>query len=714
MSAGGGAIILPVDPPDPAAEVAAFNVAFDEFVGSRAAPWIACRIGEGVDAIFHTDQGNDANAQFDVPAGAPPLPRLDVAFADGEQEDQVNATTWYIPRFALLPQTGVEDPGFQFAVTQKAGEVTPQGRPVNQATLTLTLAGLAPGPGKTMSPAPDLHPIVTLSVPVTEGGTVVPHTVTGTVTDQPDDQRLVTFSLPEDLVEATYEHLTDLGGASLSVTVNYNGLQLVRGFEPDTGFPHGPTFNGFEFTVFGDGQNAASVPASIGWFRFIPVSVMFPVTSPPEPLPLGLQFYTDSYRSRFTITTKDGVTRPIIDQNDLTGFATARSEFRELTSLGDVQSRFPTVRRLYLGQITGTVVALPAAYAIVHGAEGVAAACDALVDPSSNLTGSRFHFTFMLAPAVDPIDLADLAAALPTIPEATGRTLRLTLPDGLDTRNPSSLSGFPAATATFSDGLAPHTVQVSVDIADDHTTPALTSVNQFLSELCAAGPPPLSANLAVRLDDQFPEPVQAPGPLNLHRSAESDDLTVSVTPGSPPTATNRGPLDLVLHRAAALPQLAVTSLGDQILGAGQTVTLPVAAATSVVVARSLAVPATIPKETVRTLVTFRTETVQQVQHPLTVQAAFDFAAAGVTSVEVAFRLTGLPALTIPDLTLTAAHTVDFVHVLIPVDSVLTGLDTAVTLNLTGPGGTRSVTVHNDFIDDPILTLTATTLAGATS
>src|SRR5581483_6355245 len=113
---------------------------------------------------------------------------------------------------------------------------------------------------------------------------------------------------------------------------------------------------GFEFTVFGDGQNAASVPASIGWFRFIPVSVMFPVTSPPEPVPLGLQFYTDSYRSRFTITTKDGVTRPIIDQNDLTGFATARSEFRELTSLGDVQSRFPTVRRLYLGQITGTVV----------------------------------------------------------------------------------------------------------------------------------------------------------------------------------------------------------------------------------------------------------------------------------------------------------------------------------------------------------------------
>lgn len=722
-ASGEGAIILPVDPGDPADEIAGFNAGFDEFVASGAAPWIASRTGDGVDAVFQTDQADDASAHFDVPAGAPRLPRLDVAFTDGLLNDQANATTWYIPQ--LMP-SGQADPAFRFAVTQKEGEVTPQGRPVNEATLTLSLlpalpgllTGDGPGPGEALVPAPGLQPAVTLSVPVTESdGTVIPRTVSGTAAHQPDDSYQVTFALPEGVVEAAYEHLTNLGGASLVVTVTYSGLQLVRGFEPDVGFPHGPTFNGYEFTLFGDGQNPAAPVTGfvLGWLRFLPVIARFPVTSSPEPVSLGLRYYTDATRSRFTITTKDGVTRPIIDLNDLTDFATARSEYRELTSLGDVQSRFPTVRRLYLGQVTGTVVALPAAYGIVHGAEGVAAACDALVDPSSNLTGSRFHFTFTLAPAVDPIDFANLAAALPNIPEATGRTLRLTLPDGLDTRNPSALNGFPAATATFGDGLAPHTVQVSVDIADDHTTPALTSVNQFLSELCAAGPPPLSANLAVRLDDQFPEPVQAPGPLNLHRTAESDDLAVSITPGSPPTATNRGPLDLVLHRAAALPELGVTSLGDQILGASQTVTLPMAAgATSVVVARSLAVPATIPKQTVRTLVTFRTETVQQVQHPLTVQAAFDFAAAGVTSVEVAFRLTGLPALTIPDLTLTPAHTVDFVHVLIPVDSVLTGLDTAVTLTIAGPGGTRSVTVHNDFIDDPILTLTATTLTGATS
>ena len=719
----GGAVIRPVEPGDPAALEAEMDAAFDEFIAAGGAPWIVRRAGQSVAAIGRTD-GTDAIAGFDVPGGAPRLPRLDVAFSDGLLDDPGNAATWSIPEFAPLGG-GTQDPAFLFAVTQKAGEVTRQGRPVNQATLTLSLLpalpGLlvsdAPAPGDVLQDAPGLQPVVTLSVPVTEAdGTVRPRTVSGTVARQPEGRWQVTFSLPEGVVEAAYEHLTDLGGASLDVSATYNGLQLVRAFEPDTGFPHPPTFHGWLFVPFGDGQHSAALPAGDFFFHvFFPVTARYPVDPPTRSLPLGLSFHSDAYRSRFTITTKEGVTRPIIDISDLTDFAAARSEYRELTSLGDVQTRFPTVRRLYLGQVSGTVVALPAAYGIVHGAAGVDAACDALVDPSSDLTGSRFQFTFTLAPAVDPIDFAGLDAALGGLPEAAGRTLRLTLPDGLDARHPSVLNGFPAATATFGDGVAAHTVQVSVGIADDHTTPALTSVNQFLAELCAAGPPPLSANLAVRLDDQFPEPVQAPGPLNLHRTAESDDLTVTVTPGSPPTAANRGPFDLVLHRAAALPQLTVTSLGDQVLAAGQTVTLPLAAgASSIAVARSLAVPTPIPRKTVLALVTFRTQTVQQVQHPLTVEAAFDFAAAGVTALQVAFRLTEAPALTIPDLTLTAAHAIDFVHVLIPVDSAVTGLDTAVMLTITGPGGARAVTVHHDFVDDPILTLTDTTISGATS
>jgi len=716
----------PVPPVDP--EVAAFDSAFDKFLASGAVPWIAGRTGDGVDASI------DGGGHYALPANPPPLPALDTPFTGGTLAAPDTITTWYMPQFALLPQLGTDDPAFGFAVTQQAGAVTQQGRPVNQATLTLTLAAVLPGlqplpvagPGKTVAPAPGLQPVVTLSVPVTgSDGTVLAHVITGTVAAQAGARYQVSFALPQDVVEAAYELLTDVGGVSLAATVTYSALELVRGFEPDTGFPHGPTFDGYQFAVFGDGQNPAAVPsAGLGWYRYLPVTARFPATTPPAPVPFGLAFYTDAYRSRYTITTKDGITRPIIDESDLTGFAAARSQYRELTSLGDIASRFPTVRRAYLGQITGTVVALPAAYGIVHGAQGVAAACDALVDPSSDLTGSRFHFTFTLAPAVDPIDLAGLAAALPGLPEAAGRTLRLTLPDGLDSRTASVLSGFAAATATFVDGAAPYTVQVGVDIGDDNTTPALTSVNLFLGELCAAGPAPLSANLAVRLDDQFPEPVQAPGPLNLYSTAGSDDLTVAMTPGAAPSASNAGPLDLVLHRVAVLPQLSITSLGEEVLGAGKTVSLPVTlpvtvvpgTAAAVVVARSLAVPTPIPPQTVQSMVTFRTQDVQQVQHPLTVQAAFDFAAAGVSSVQVAFQVTALPAVSVPDLTLTAAHTVDFVHVLIPVETAITGLGTVVTLTLAlaGAGGSRVVTVHNDFIDNPILNVTGTTIAAASA
>ena len=108
-------------------------------------------------------------------------------------------------------------------------------------------------------------------------------------------------------------------------------------------------------------------------------------------------------------------------------------------------------------------------------------------------------------------------------------------------------------------------------------------------------------------------------------------------------------------------------------------------------------------------VTFNTQTVQQVQHPLTVHAAINFTTAGITAIDVAFSLTEAPTLPVPPLTLTASHTIDFVNVLIPVDSAVTGLDTTVTLNITTSSGQRTVTVSHDFVDDPTLTITNNTI-----
>jgi hypothetical protein len=62
------------------------------------------------------------------------------------------------------------------------------------------------------------------------------------------------------------------------------------------------------------------------------------------------------------------------------------------------------------------------------------------------------------------------------------------------------------------------------------------------------------------------------------------------------------------------------------------------------------------------------------------------------------------------MTLSRSHPLDFVHAQIPVDAAVTGLDTTVVMTVATAGGTRTVTVDHDFIDEPILVLTANAIA----
>ncbi|HWK47888.1 MAG TPA: hypothetical protein VNT30_24410 [Stellaceae bacterium] len=677
---------------------------FDNFLATGGAPWIASRTGDSVDATPDTR----------LPPGILDLPQLDAVFPANMLSSSTNKS-WYIPAFDLL----ADDEAFHFDVVQSADGVTPEGKPVNAATLTLSLkseipANLKPIIGKPGAPGhadtvPDLTLIATLLVPVTtRNGSLQSQTTQGTVMRQSDGTYQATFALSQGPVEAAYEHLTNLGGATLELSLTYSGWQLTQVILD-------PLLGRYHFKTFGDGSQGASIPVNSGFhFRYFPVTARLPPSPPPRVLPIGLSFATDAFRSRFRIKMRDGHTRPIIDANDLDEFAADRSEYRELTSLGDVQTNYPSLRRLYLGQISGVVVAVPARYGILHGASGLSAECDAVVDPSSSLSGSRFHFTFTIAPMVDPIDLAKLGAALRGAPEATGRDLRLALPSGLDPRNPSTLNGFPSAKTTFADGFSPHTIEVSVEIADDRDVPSITNVNLFLGELASAGEAPLFANLTVRLDDLFVEPVETLATLNLHQTAVSDDLSAEIAPGPPPvaSATNKGPFDLVLDRFALLPQLVITELHGKALGAGQSTTLTTDAtgAVSVVVARSLLAPNPIPKKTMLEFIKFNTQTVQEIQHALTVQAAIDFSTAKITSISVAFVLAEAPALAVPSLTLVASHMIDFVHVLIPVDTAVTGLEAVVTLTITTPSGVRNFSLSHDFVDEPILTITKNTIA----
>jgi hypothetical protein len=683
------------------------DAAFDEFIAAGLAPWLVARIGDGLLSAV--------SGEAKLPENALDVPRLEGDFMPNTLAGVPDE--WFLPEFALVTEG---DPGFAFSVTQ-TGDVGEDGRPFNRATLELSLRAVAPdnlaviAVAEHFRPVPDLSLEPTLTVPVTApDGSTQSQAVPGTATAAAGGGYVATFNLTGPVVQAAYVHLTQGGGAALKIMATYTGYQTAIITEPDTGFPvQGPVFRGFQFQLFGDGTTPGPfepVDPMPGVYWFFQVTAAFART-----VPVGLAFDTDTYRSRFTITAKD-MTRPIIDANDLDDFAGPRSEYRELTSLGDVAARYPSLRQLYFGQVSGTIVAVPAAYGIRRTAHGLLASCDSIVDDSpGTITGCRFHFTFTVCPMADPIDLAQLSADIPAIPEAAGRTLRVTLPAGLDARYPSSLDGFPAAVAAFSDGQEP-AVQVGADIADDQATPATTTVNLFLDQLAATGPAPLFGNVAIRLDDAFPQPVRTQLTLNLRQTADGDELTISGPAGNPPTAqaTNAGPLDVVLHRFAAIagPQVTVTPLGDRLLPAGTSTTLPGAGAgTAVEVSRSLAVPSPLPKAAMFNYITFHTETVQEIQHPLTVNAAgLNFAAAGIATIGIQITMTASPGTPVPAMTLTASHPIDSVNVLVPVDSAVTGLDSTVALTLTGPAGQRTVSVSHDFVNDPILVLTQSMIA----
>ncbi|SED98607.1 hypothetical protein [Streptomyces sp. TLI_105] len=693
--------------------MAEIEQAFDEYLLAEPKHWLVGRFGEHIDSVVNEERSAE------LPSDVVEMPRLESSFF----RDSVGATAdtlWYLPEFDLFD----EDPDFAFAAEQN-GDVAEDGGPFNRAVLTVAVDTVVPEhlhateAEFTLHQVPDLDPGVSLIVPITgSGGVVTDVPVAGTTDSSGETGFVATFELTGSLVEAAYVHLTRRGRLRLEFTPTYSGYQTTLVTEPDTGFPiHGSIFRGFQFEVFGDGGNTPGSPFEPLLFNRIGGYVFFPSTARfHRTLPLGLNFSTDTYRSRFTITA-EGMTRPIIDVDDLNNFARRRSEYRELTTLGDVSTKYPSVRRIFFGQVSGTVIAVPAAYGILVTSQGALASCDSIVDESpATVSGCRFHFTFTVAPMADPIDMARLRADVTGIPEAVGRTLRVALPGGLDSRTPATLDGFPAGRAAFADGDGT-AITVGVDIVDDRPTPATTTVNLFLQQLAVTGSPPLFGSIAVRLDDVFPQPVRTSLLLNLRNTAHSDDLATTRQPGSPPSAkaVNQGPLDLKLVRCADVREGEVPGpvvpLGGLVLAARQTTTLAgVGAGTEVAVSRGLEVAAPLPKAAMLKFLAFRTHTVQEVQHPLTVNAAgLNFAAEGVSTIKVDITLVANPGDSAPSFTLSPSHTVDFVHVSLPVDSAVTGLDSTVLLTLTTTSGSRTVSVAHDFVDKPILVVTSSTI-----
>ncbi len=425
-------------------------------------------------------------------------------------------------------------------------------------------------------------------------------------------------------------------------------------------------------------------------------------------LALATIFGTGDYPTKFTLTTKD-TTRPIIDEHDLTEFHVNRSEFQELTSLGNIQALFPSFRRVYVGVVTGTVIAVPVTYGIARGAWGCAARCDAIVDERPNtITGCQFHLTFAICPIVDPIDLAKLTDALQTTPEAQRLKLHLQLPTGLDHRQPSTLEA-PMAEVTFADGLDPTSLLLSVDIQDTDV-PAINKVNVFLAALRARISTPLFGHVAVRIDDIMEPPVTTMVVLNFHATGtvdNSDIVAALADDRSTATISNASPFEIRVTGCGTFGATGlVVSDADLTLKAGASGQVTLAPGTEegspLLVRRSPALAEAASMGELSRFMTFNTQTVSQSRFVFGINATgVDLSTVGASEMSIQIALTDHPTLSISRIVITPLHRIDSVEVLVPIDAVVNGLHATVAIRLTTPGGPRDVELSNDFWEDPI-------------
>lgn len=280
----------------------------------------------------------------------------------------------------------------------------------------------------------------------------------------------------------------------------------------------------------------------------------------------------------------------------------------------------------------------------------------------------------------------------------------------------------------IADGQVPGTVAISFVVADfqsDNTViPAWVTINELILQLTSnLTPPPLLGAFGLKLDDAYPEPPQASFFLALTTTTLSRDTTVTVGPSgstpTPVTVTNQSPNDLLLLRLGLTTAAgqADQDLARQVLPAGQATSISASQPepTAAVVSTTLSVPSPFPRGVLQSYITVTAESVQQIEHQLTVNAtAVDFAALGIASITVQIALTALPSVVVPPLILNPAGNVASATVTVPVGSTLIGLNASLAIAVVMPDGSSrgKGSATTDFMTNPIFVLTPDDLPDA--
>ena len=102
---------------------------------------------------------------------------------------------------------------------------------------------------------------------------------------------------------------------------------------------------------------------------------------------------------QYTVTTMASSSRVVLSVNDLSVFNATQSQYTELKELGDINARYPSIARAYVGVLSRNIVLIPQRYSIMRSKAGCAATCLARVDSSAASTsGCAFEFTFVIGP----------------------------------------------------------------------------------------------------------------------------------------------------------------------------------------------------------------------------------------------------------------------------------------------------------------------------
>ncbi|MFT4109648.1 MAG: hypothetical protein QM633_08535 [Propionicimonas sp.] len=421
-------------------------------------------------------------------------------------------------------------------------------------------------------------------------------------------------------------------------------------------------------------------------------------------LPIADSYGAVSYRPRYLLTA-GGTSRVIMTTEDLSEFEHRQSEFVELSALGQISDRYPTLRAIYLGRVSGTVIAIPSRYGLVRTADGIAAACDAVLDPSPASSGCRFHLTFGLAPDVAPADLAGLAQELSQHPEVSALVKRVSVPSRLAPLNPVGLANAGISGLAAANGAEPGAFLVDFDVVDD-AVPAIASVNLLMRQLSATPVPTLLGQLSFALDDAFPTPVTSTVVLAFSTTVGEDDLVVVTGEAGEYRLSNAGPVPLRVTSITAQADGggSTTSAVDVVIPAESAVDGPAVAGTILGVQASLVEPQGGFDKAISDYMRITVIDVQQLRMTVGVNAAGALAGS-IVKLDVTASLQGMPGVALPTMTLTPATSIQQIVWQVPLTGGLLGLPADVTVHVTQADGAEfDVTLSHDFAEGPILTL----------